>query len=152
MPDFLRITVDKFIFQVATDRLYTAEGAWVLPVQPQEGNCVRLGITDFMQQHNGDVAFVNIKPRGTSIHVGDEFAEIETMKVTIALASPVDGAIVRINEAFTLKPELLNQDPYGAGWLAEIESTNWGTDRAKLLDPQAYLAVIQAQAEEELKS
>jgi len=152
MPDFLRITVDKFTFRVATDRLYTAEGVWVLSVQSRQANCVRLGVTDFMQQHNGDVAFVNIKPRGTPIHVGDEFAEIETMKVTIALASPVDGTIVQLNEALTLKPELINQDPYGEGWLAEIETTNWETDRNKLLDPQAYLAVMQTQAEEELES
>jgi glycine cleavage system H protein len=152
MPEFLRATVDKFTFQVATDRLYTAEGAWVRPVPPQEANCVRLGVTDFMQQHNGDVAFVNIKPTGTPVNVGGEFAEIETMKVTIGLASPVAGTIVQINEAFTLKPELINEDPYGAGWLAEIATTSWDADRAKLLDPQAYLAVMGAQAEEELKS
>lgn len=152
MPEFLRTTVDKFTFLVATDRLYTAEGVWVLRVQPQGPNRVRLGITDFMQQHNGDVAFVSPKPTGTLINVGDEFAEIETMKVTIGVASPVAGTIVLVNKAFTLKPETINEDPYGKGWLAEIETTHWETDRTKLLDAQAYLAVMQAQAEEELKS
>jgi glycine cleavage system H protein len=152
MPDSLRTTVDKFTFLVATDRLYTAEGVWALWVQPQGSNRVRLGVTDFMQQHNGDVAFVSLKPTGTAIKVGDEFAEIETMKVTIGLASPVAGTIVLVNEAFTLKPETVNEDPYGRGWLAEIETTNWETDRVKLLDPQGYLTVMQAQAEEELKS
>jgi glycine cleavage system H protein len=152
MPEFLRTTIDKFTFLVATDRLYTAEGVWVLWVQPQGPNRVRLGVTDFMQQHNGDVAFVSRKATGTAIKGGDEFAEIETMKVTIGLASPVAGTIVQVNEAFTLKPETINEDPYGRGWLAEIETTNWETDRAQLLDPQAYLAVMQSQAEEELKS
>lgn len=152
MPEFLRTTVDKFTFLVATDRLYAAEGVWVLWAQTQGSNRVRLGVTDFMQQHNGDVAFVSLKPTGTAIKVGDEFAEIETMKVTIGLASPVAGTIVQVNEAFTLKPEAVNEDPYGRGWLAEIETANWGTDRAKLLDAKAYLAVMQAQAEEELKS
>ena len=152
MPEFLRTIVDKFTFLVATDRLYAAEGVWVLWVQPQASNRVRLGVTDFMQQHNGDVAFVSLKPTGTAIKVGDEFSEIETMKVTIGVASPVAGTIVEVNEAFTLKPETINEDPYGKGWLAEIETTNWETDRAKLLDAKAYLAVMQAQAEQELKS
>ncbi len=150
MPEVLSITVDKFTFQVATDRLYTTEGVWVL--QGQEANRIRLGVTDYTQQHNGDVAFVNVKPTGTSIHVGDEFAEVETMKVTIELASPVDGTVVQLNEALTRKPELVNEDPYGEGWLAEIETSTWETDRAKLLDAQAYLGVMHAQAEEELKS
>ena len=152
MPEFLRTIVDKFTFLVATDRLYAAEGVWVLWVQPEGSNRVRLGVTDFMQQHNGDVAFVSLKPTGTAIKVGDEFSEIETMKVTIGVASPVAGTIVEVNEAFTLKPETINEDPYGKGWLAEIETTNWETDRAKLLDAKAYLAVMQAQAEQELKS
>ena len=152
MPEFLRTIVDKFTFLVATDRLYAAEGVWVLWVQPQASNRVRLGVTDFMQQHNGDVAFVSLKATGTAIEVGDEFAEIETMKVTIGVASPVAGTIVEVNEAFTLKPETINEDPYGKGWLAEIETTNWETNRAKLLDAKTYLAVMQAQAEEELKS
>ncbi len=152
MPEFLRTTVDKFNFLIATDRLYTAEGVWVLWSQAQGSNRVRLGVTDFMQQHNGDVAFVSLKPTGTAINVGDEFAEIETMKVTIGVASPVAGTIVQVNEAFTLKPETINEDPYGRGWLAEIETTNWQTDRAKLLDANAYLVVMQSQAEEELKS
>lgn len=152
MPEFLQTTVDKFTFLVATDRLYTAEGVWVLPVEPQGSNLVRLGITDFSQQHNGDVAFVSLKPTGTAIKVGDEFAEIETMKVTIGIASPVAGILVKANEAFTLKPESVNEDPYGKGWLAEIETTNWETGHANLLDAKAYLTVMQSQAEEELKS
>ena len=152
MPEFLRTTVDKFTFLIATDRLYTVEGVWALWIRAEGPNRVRLGVTDFMQQHNGDVAFVSLKPPGTAINVGDEFAEIETMKVTIGVASPVEGTIVQVNEAVTLKPEIINEDPYGKGWLAEIETTNWETDRSKLLDAKAYLAVMQAQAEEELRS
>jgi glycine cleavage system H protein len=150
--EFLRTSIDKITFLVAIDRLYTAEGVWALWIQLQGVNRVRLGVSDFMQQHNGDVAFVSLKPTGTAIKVGDEFADIETIKVTIGVASPVAGTIVQVNEAFILKPEAINEDPYGKGWLAEIEATNWETDRAKLLDAKAYLGVMQAQAEEELKS
>jgi glycine cleavage system H protein len=152
MPEFLRTIIDKFTLLVATDRLYADEGVWVLSVQTQASSRVRLGVTDFMQQHNGDVAFVTLKPPGTAIKLGDEFADIETMKVTIGVASPVAGTIVEVHEAVTLKPETINEDPYGEGWLAEIETTNWETDRAKLLDAKAYLAVMQGQAEKELKS
>ncbi len=150
MPEFLRTTLDKFTFRVATDRLYTTEGVWIL-LGPEVSR-VRLGVTDYTQQHNGDVAFVNVEPTGTLVHEGDGFAEVETMKVTIELASPVNGTVVRVNEALTRKPELVNEDPYGEGWLADVETTNWETDRAKLLDGQTYLGVMQAQAEEELKS
>ena len=152
MPDFLRTIVDKFTFLVAKDRLYTSDGVWVVWVQPQGTSRVRVGVTDFMQQHNGDVAFASVKPPKTTLNAGDEFAEIETMKVTIGLSSPVGGTIVEVNEALTLKPEIVNEDPYEKGWLAEIETANWEADRAKLLDPQAYLAVMQSQAEQELKS
>lgn len=149
MPELLQTTVDKFTFSVAPDRLYAAEGIWV---QPRGTNRIRLGATDFFQQHNGDVAFVTLKPAGTAIRVGDEFAEIETMKVTIGVASPVAGNVVQVNAAVTGTPELINQDPYGEGWLAEIEATDWQADRTRLLDAQAYLAAMQAEAEEELKA
>jgi glycine cleavage system H protein len=152
MPDFLRTIVDKFTFLVATDRLYTSDGVWVVWVQPQGTSRVRVGVTDFMQQHHGDVAFASVKPPKTTLKAGDEFAEIETMKVTISLSSPVGGTIVEVNAALTLKPEIVNEDPYEKGWLAEIETANWEADRAKLLTPQAYMAVMQSQAEQELKS
>ena len=149
MPGLLQTTVDKFTFSVAADRLYAADGIWV---QPQAGNRVRLGAADYFQQHNGDLAFVTVKPVGTAVKAGDQFAEIETMKVTVEVVSPLSGAVVRINGAVTEKPELVNQDPYGEGWLAEIEATDWQTDRTRLLDAEAYLAAIRAEAERELKS
>lgn len=149
MPALLHTTIDKFTFSVASDRLYAADGIWV---QPQAGDRLRLGATDYFQQHNGDMAFVTVKPVGTALKAGDEFAEVETMKVTIEVASPISGVLVRINDAVSDKPELVNQDPYEEGWLAEIEATDWEADRARLLEPQAYLAAMQAEAEQELKA
>jgi glycine cleavage system H protein len=95
---------------------------------------VRVGLTDFVQQHGGDVAFAKVKPTGTSLKPGDELAELETMKVNVELPSPVVGTIVEVNNPLELKPELINQDPFGKGWLALIEPTNWEADRTKLLD------------------
>ncbi|MGC2185148.1 MAG: glycine cleavage system protein H [Terriglobales bacterium] len=149
MPEYLETTVDKFTFRVATDRLYTSDGVWV---QAQGTMQVRVGLTDFVQQHGGDVAFAKVKPTGTSLKPGDELAELETMKVNLDLPSPVTGTIVEINKALELKPELINQDPFGEGWLAVVEASNWEADRTKLLDPKAYLSAMQSQAEQELKS
>jgi glycine cleavage system H protein len=152
MAEYLQTTVDKFTFRVATDRLYTSDGVWILPQQSESSHRVRVGVTDFVQQHNGDVAFANVKPPGASLKVGDEFAELETMKVNVGLPSPISGSVLEINKALEVTPELINQDPYNKGWLAVIEAADWATDRSRLLDAQAYLAVMQAQAEEELKS
>jgi glycine cleavage system H protein len=146
MPDFLETTVDKFIFRVATDRLYSPEGVWVL----EEGSRVRLGVTDYQQQLNGDVAFVHLKPVGTRVAVGDEFAEVETIKATLSLHSPVAGILVEVNGDLRRTPETVNQEPYGKGWLVVIEAGDWPADRARLLDGPAYLALIRSQAQQEL--
>ncbi len=145
----LQTTLDKFTFRVAADRLYAADGIWV---QPQGANRVRLGATDFLQQHNGDVAFATVQPAGAQVRRGDRFAEIETMKVTLELESPVAGKIIGGNPALATTPELINQDPYGEGWLAEIEAADWPADRARLLDAEAYLVSMRAEAEQEMKA
>jgi glycine cleavage system H protein len=147
MPKFLELTVDKFVFRVATDRSYNAEGVWA----KAEGDQVRIGISDFQQQRSGDVAFAEVKAPGTLLAFGDEVANIETIKVDIALPSPLSGKVVEVNPAMEEAPEAINQDPYGAGWLALIEASNWDADRAKLLDPEAYFAYIKREAEEEIK-
>jgi glycine cleavage system H protein len=147
MPEFLETTVDKFIFKVATDRYYNEEGVWA----KAEDDRVRIGLSDFLQQRSGDVAFAEVKPEGTLLAFGDELANIETIKVDIALPSPVSGKVVEVNPAMEDAPEAINQDPYGEGWLAVIEASNWEADRAKLLDPEAYFAHMKVEAEEEIK-
>jgi glycine cleavage system H protein len=147
MPNFLETTVDKFTFKVATDRFYTSEGVWA----KEENGHVRIGLSDFVQQRSGDVAFAEIKPAGTALAAGDEVATIETIKVNISYTSPVHGKIVEVNPAMNDAPEAINQDPYEAGWLAVLEVADWEVERAKLLDPQAYFEIMKGQAEEETK-
>jgi glycine cleavage system H protein len=151
MPEYLQTTIDKFTFRVAKDRLYTPDGVWVFWLQPEGPNRVRVGLTDFRQQHSGDAAFVHVKPVGARLQAGDDFAELETIKVNLILPSPVAGAILEVNEALELNPEIVNRDPYDKGWLAVIETANWEADRTKLLDASAYFSVMQSQVEEELK-
>jgi glycine cleavage system H protein len=146
MPDLLECTSDKFIFRVATDRLYSRDGLWVLPEQPGR---VRIGLTDFMQQRSGDLAFLSVKALGTTVLAGDEFAEMETVKVTQTIPSPVTGTIREVNKALDESPEVVNGDPYGGGWLAAMEPTDWEKDRSKLLDPNAYFSVMQSEIEQE---
>jgi glycine cleavage system H protein len=147
MTDFLETTIDKFIFKVATGRVYSPEGVWVL----EEGETrVRLGVSDYQQQLGGDVAFVHLKPIGASLRPGDEFAEVETIKTTTSLPSPVSGTVIEINRDLETAAERVNQDPYGQGWLAVIEVADPKAARAALLGADAYLALIRKQAEEEL--
>ena len=147
MPEYLETLVDKFTFKVATDRFYNQEGVWAKP----EGTLIRIGLSDFMQQRSGDVAFAEIKPQGTAVAFGDEVAVIETIKVNISLTSPVSGKVVEVNPVMETAPEAINQDPYEAGWLAVIEATGWETDRSQLLDSQSYFTRMKAEAESEVK-
>lgn len=147
MTEYLETSVDKFIFKVATDRYYNSEGVWAKP----EGNRVRIGLSDFLQQRSGDVAFAEVKPEGTALSFGDEVALIETIKVNISLSSPVNGKVLEVNPDMDAAPESINQDPYGRGWLAVIETPDWEADRARLLDAQAYFVRMKGEAEEEAK-
>src|SRR5512139_302453 len=147
MPEFLEVTIDKFTFKVATDRFYTREGVWAL----LEADQVRIGLSDFLQQRSGDIAFAEIKPAGTALAAGDEVASIETIKVNVALSAPVNGSVIEVNPAMDSAPEAINQDPYGAGWLAVLTPTEWNADRSQLLDAAAYFEVVKREAEEEMK-
>jgi glycine cleavage system H protein len=147
MTEFLQTTVDKFTFMVATDRLYNDEGVWAKP----EGELVRVGLSDFVQQRSGDVAFAETKPAGTRIAAGEELATIETIKVNISLSSPVGGEVLEVNQAMSSTPEAINQDPYGTGWVALVRTTDWEADKANLLEPEAYFARMKAQAEQEVR-
>ena len=148
MPGFLEYTLDKFTFRVATDRYYNADGVWAR----EENGRVNIGLSDFLQQSSGDIAFADVVEAGTTLSFGEEVANIETIKVDISLPSPVAGVVIEVNPDMDLEPEVINQDPYGQGWLAIIEASEWPTDQAHLLDPQAYYEHMVAEAEEELKN
>jgi len=84
------------------------------------------------------------------LRFGDEIAVIETIKVDIGLSSPLSGKVIEVNPAMEEAPEAINQDPYGAGWLAVIEATDWDADRSNLLDPEAYFVRMKTEAENEV--
>lgn len=145
MREFLETTVDKFTFKVATDRYYSSEGVWAKP----HGSRVRIGLSDFLQQRSGDVAFAEVKSARTAVSFGEEIAVIETIKVNVSLGAPVGGVVIETNPSMVTSPEIINQDPYGEGWLAALNATDWETDRGRLLDAEAYFSLMKGQAEEE---
>lgn len=143
MTAFLQATIGKFIFRVKADCWYTDAGLWLAPVG--DGGPVRIGLTDFMQQSSGDIAFVELPRPGSRVGAGGDLANIETVKVDVGLASPCAGVIMAVNEELADSPERVNQDPYGDGWLVELQPDAWPIPG--LLDAPAYLRVMTAQAE-----
>jgi glycine cleavage system H protein len=146
--DALQLTIDKFIFRFPTGLKYSVAGLWI----KQEDEFLRIGMSDFIQQHNGDIAFVNLPPAETMLNAGDELAAIETVKVNISLPSPIKGRIVEANAFLIESPELINQEPYGRGWMVVIQPENIARDLNTFLTAEAYVELAQKQAEAELTS
>lgn len=96
---------------------YTKEHEWVLAT----GNTFRMGITDYAQGALGDIVYVQLPKVGESVVADKVCGEVESTKSVSEIFAPVSGKIVAINEALNNAPETINSDPYGAGWLAEIE-------------------------------
>lgn len=143
----LQVTVDKFKFNVPEALLFSDAGIWVAV----EGGRARLGLSDFAQQVNGDIAFANVEAAGSVLQAGDELGSIETVKVNVGLPSPVAGRIVEVNALLQDSPEVINQDPYGKGWMVVLELNDWETNKQDLLDAPHYLELVKQQAEAELK-
>ena len=142
------LTIDKFTFRFPKDLYYSEDGLWIRP----EGGVVRLGLSDFAQQRNGDIVFANQVPAGTVLEVGDEVASIETVKVNVGLPSPVKGIILEVNPALQETPEWINQDPYGKGWIAVVQPEGRMAQFGGVLDAAAYFDLAKEQAEAELES
>jgi glycine cleavage system H protein len=145
--EMLNVSVNKFTFLIPKPLLYSEAGVWVRV----EGHCARLGLSDYAQQLNGDIAFAKAKAIGAVLESGDDFADIETVKVNVSLPSPVKGTIVEINASLEEAAELINQDPYGKGWLVAVQMADWERERSNLLDAEAYCALVKRQAEAEMQ-
>jgi len=143
----LELSVDKFIFRFPEDLLYSDSGLWLRP----EGGLVRVGLSDFTQQRNGDIAFVEVRSEGTILEAGEELAVVETIKVNLSIPSPLGGRIVEVNCALEGDPELVNLDPYLKGWLAVLEPSSWEDDKVDLKPAEAYVDLARAQAEREIR-
>jgi len=146
MAAFLETTFDKFIFKVRVGCLYTDEDYWV----DIRGTVATVGITDYLQKSNGDVAFVEPAAVGKEVKKGDELGEIETIKVTLNLMSPVTGKVIEINQELEAHPELINSDPYGAGWICRIELADPQAAKEGLLQAEAYMELMKGKLERQV--
>ena len=115
---------------------YTKEHEW-LRLEGEEGV---VGITDFAQDSLGDVVFVELPAVGATLSKGQAFGVVESNKTVSDLFAPVAGQVVEVNETLKTQPELVNQDPYGGGWMIRVTVTDAGGD---LLDASAYRAHVE---------
>jgi len=143
MAEFLETTFDKFIFKVKTGYLYTDDDYWVDIV----GSVATVGVTDYLQKSNGDVAFVEPAAVGKSVKKGEELGEIETIKVTLNLISPVTGKIIEVNRELEAHPELINSDPSGTGWICRIELADPEGAKDGFLQAEAYMELMKGKIE-----
>ena len=119
---------------------YTKEHEWVHEVSP---GLVRFGITDYAQEALGDIVFVTLPNVGQEVAVGSPCGEVESTKSVSDIYAPVDGVIVTRNDAVETSPETMNQDPYGNGWIADIEVKGGSISaQGNLLDAAGYRAFI----------
>ena len=116
---------------------YTKEHEWLLV----EGNFGKIGITEYAQSELGDVVFVDIDPNISEIKRGEAFGTIEAVKTVSDIYAPVNGKVIELNKTLSESPELINSDPYGAGWMARIELAN-PEEVSNLLDSNAYKSLV----------
>jgi len=120
-------------FDTPDDLRYLDTHEWV---RVTDGTA-RIGISDFAQDELGDVVFVDVPAEGEELSAGDSFGVVESIKAVSDLYAPVSGTVTDRNDALESEPELLNQDPYGEGWLLEIELAD-ESELEDLLDAEAY--------------
>jgi glycine cleavage system H protein len=116
---------------------YTKDHEWI----SLEGNIATIGITDFAQGELGDIVFVDISTQGKKLAAEDVFGTVEAVKTVSDLFLPVSGTITELNPTLVANPELVNTDPYGAGWMVKVTVDN-PADYEGLLTAEAYAALV----------
>ncbi|RLD24980.1 MAG: glycine cleavage system protein GcvH [Bacteroidetes bacterium] len=116
---------------------YTKDHEWI----KIDGNEATIGVTDFAQKELGDIVFVEVDTEGDELSVGDVFGTVEAVKTVSDLFMPIAGTISAVNEGLEDSPEVVNQDPYGAGWMVKVTNDN-GFETGDLLSADQYKEVI----------
>ena len=127
---------------IPSDLHYTAEHEWV---RRSGGDTVRVGITDFAQSALGDVVFVQLPEVGSHVTAGESFGEVESTKSVSDLFAPVSGTVSAVNGDLDASPQLVNSDPYGAGWLLDVrvsDTAELESAISALLDAETYRGTL----------
>jgi glycine cleavage system H protein len=130
------------VSDIPPDLRYTAEHEWV---RRSGDDTVRVGITDFAQSALGDVVFVQLPDVGTELTAGESFGEVESTKSVSDLYAPVSGKVSAVNSDLDGSPQLVNSDPYGGGWLLDVQVSDVGeleSAISSLLDAEAYRGTL----------
>jgi glycine cleavage system H protein len=130
------------VSDIPSDLHYTAEHEWV---RRSGEDIVRVGITDFAQSALGDVVFVQLPDVGSQVTAGESFGEVESTKSVSDLFAPVSGTVLAINGDLDGSPQLVNSDPYGSGWLVDVQvsaAAELESAISTLLDPEAYRGTL----------
>jgi glycine cleavage system H protein len=130
------------VSDIPPDLHYTAEHEWV---RRSGDDTVRIGITDFAQSALGDVVFVQLPDVGASVTAGESFGEVESTKSVSDLFAPISGTVSAVNGDLDGDPQLVNSDPYGAGWLVDVQVSDVAeleSAISALLDPEAYRGTL----------
>lgn len=125
--------------KIPDDLHYTAEHEWI---EELNDGRLKVGITDFAQDALGDVVYVDLPETGRAVEAGAAIAEVESTKSVSEIYAPISGTIVDTNEALGDSPDLVNADPYGAGWFFLLEPAP-DADRSALIDGEAYRALTE---------
>jgi glycine cleavage system H protein len=136
---------DKFIFRIPKEGLYFNENdCWAYVV----GNKARIGVTDYVQHNLSDILFFDQPSIGTIVEQFDEVGSIESGKAVFEVVSPVSGTITAVNENLADSPELINENPYEKGWIAELELTDFESDKELLYDFDKYFEILKRKVDE----
>jgi glycine cleavage system H protein len=125
------------VTNVPEELQYTSEHEWAR----RDGTVVLVGITDYAQDQLGDIVFVNLPEVGAEVTAGEPMGEVESTKSVSDVYSPVSGKVVERNDTLETNPELVNEDPYGRGWLVRVESA--GDVESQLIDASAYRKLVE---------
>jgi len=126
-----------------TQYRYTKEHEWI----DAQGDTAKIGITDYAQHELGDVVFVELPPVGVKLEKGKSLGSVESVKAVSDIYAPATGQVVEANAELQNKPETINNDPHGAGWLVKVKLAN-PADISSLMDAAAYEAFIAEQKKE----
>jgi glycine cleavage system H protein len=126
-----------------TQYRYTKDHEWI----ETKGDTATIGITDYAQHELGDVVFVELPANGTKLETGKTFSSIESVKAVSEIYAPASGHVIEANAALQNKPETINSDPHGGGWLVKIKLSN-PTEVNSLMDAAAYEAYVEAKQKE----
>lgn len=122
-------------YNVLDGLYYTKEHEWVKKL---DGNLVAVGVDDYAQKQLHEIVYVELPTVGAEVAMREAIGAVESVKAVSDMYSPVGGKVVEVNDGLLDSPELINEDPYGEGWIAKLEASSLDADLGKLMDAKAY--------------